>query len=292
MLNVLSTLRDILTVTVTDDSSVSLEIVPKCDRLESVTIDVPVEDNLVVRAWRAFWREFTGVEPEFGAHFRLEKAIPVGAGLGGGSSDAAALLRFITHSYGSVIRERLNISPAEFDSRILRVALSLGADLPYAFIGGVAWVRGVGEQVVPLSGFKGFKQRVLISIPRVSVSTADLYRLFREQYPEISIFSNEAALGIDTAFSELVASGLDGARLVKCYNEVICNDFEGVIVGFYPEVGELLSLARLSLAGVSSITGSGSAIFSLVSDSFDVSQYIALAARLGAQVSEGWIGDV
>lgn len=289
MLNVLSTLSDRLTVTITEDNLLSFEVLPKSDSLGPITIDAPVEDNLVVRAWRAFWGEFTNSEPPFGVSISLEKGIPVGAGLGGGSSDAAALLRFLTLSYGAVIRERLNISLSEFNTRVLQVALSLGADVPYAYFGGVAWVSGVGERVVPLKGFRGFSQRVLISIPKVSVPTVELYKLFRERYPDLSLFSAEAALGVDTVLSALVDSGLDGAGLKKNYREVICNDFEGVIVDFRPEVGELLNLARGSLEGISAITGSGSAIFSIVSDSVDVPRFRELAAQLGARVWDGWI---
>jgi 4-diphosphocytidyl-2C-methyl-D-erythritol kinase len=290
MLNVLSTLRDIVTLQITEKNLISLEVVPLPNSLGPITIDAPAEHNLVVRAWRAFWSEFANSEPPFGVRIRLEKAIPVGAGLGGGSSDAGAVLRFLTRSFSVGIQERIKISTSEFDRRVMRVALSLGADVPYAYFGGIAWVSGVGEIVAPLNGFRGFKQRVLISIPRVSVATGELYSFFRDQYPEISLFSAEAALGVDTALSALVDRGLDGAELVRLYPELICNDFEGSIICFRPEVGELLTLARESLPGVSSITGSGSAIFSIVTDSVDVLRYREVAAQLGAQVWDGWMG--
>ena len=82
----------------------------------------PGDDNLVVRALRAAGRS---------AHVRLRKRIPVGGGLGGGSADAAAVLRWAGVTD-------------------LGVAASLGADVPFCLVGGRAWVTGIGEAVEPL----------------------------------------------------------------------------------------------------------------------------------------------
>ena len=107
---------------------------------------VPSDDrNLVVRALRSVGKE---------ARVRLEKRIPVGAGLGGGSADAAAVLRWA-------------------GCRDLSLAASLGADVPFCLVGGRARVTGVGELVEPLP----FENRVFtLLLPGLAVPTAEVYR--------------------------------------------------------------------------------------------------------------------
>jgi 4-diphosphocytidyl-2-C-methyl-D-erythritol kinase len=107
------------------------------------------EANLVRRALASVGRT---------AHVRLEKRIPAGAGLGGGSADAAAVLRWAGVS-----------DPA--------VACALGADVPFCLVGGRALVSGVGEVVVPM----GFEERAFVLLtPPFGVSTAAVYRAWDE----------------------------------------------------------------------------------------------------------------
>jgi 4-diphosphocytidyl-2-C-methyl-D-erythritol kinase len=115
------------------------------DRLEVVGADVPVDDsNLVRRALAAVGRR---------AAVRVDKRIPVGAGLGGGSTDAAAVLRW-----------------AGCDD--VGVAASLGADVPFCVVGGRARVRGIGEVVEPLP----YEERTLTLLtPPLSCSTPAVY---------------------------------------------------------------------------------------------------------------------
>ena len=103
------------------------------------------EDNLVVRALRAVGRR---------AHVRLTKRIPLGAGLGGGSADAAAVLRWA-------------------GCRDLTVAAGLGADVPFCLAGGRAVVRGIGEVVTPLAPRR---QVFTLVTPPVPVATPAVYR--------------------------------------------------------------------------------------------------------------------
>ncbi|MFP5316844.1 MAG: 4-(cytidine 5'-diphospho)-2-C-methyl-D-erythritol kinase [Acidimicrobiia bacterium] len=107
------------------------------------------DDNLVRRALAAVGRT---------AHVRLVKHIPAGAGLGGGSSDAAAVLRWACESD-------------------LAVAAALGADVPFCLVGGRARVRGVGEVVEPLP----FEERTYTLVtPPIRVSTPDVYKAWDE----------------------------------------------------------------------------------------------------------------
>ncbi len=138
-----------VTVDLLDD----LHLVPDGDGLDVVgpaARGVPTtEENLVCRALRVAGRR---------AAVRLHKRIPVGAGLGGGSADAAAVLRWAGRR-----------DPA--------LALQLGADVPYCLVGGHAAVRGVGEVVEPLPPLT---RTFTLLIPPVAVSTADVYRAWDE----------------------------------------------------------------------------------------------------------------
>lgn len=119
---------------------------PAGDPLRSVPVD---DDNLVVRALRAVGRE---------AHVRLVKRIPAGGGLGGGSADAAAVLRWAGHDD-------------------LDVALSLGADVPFCLRGGRARVRGIGEALEPLP----YELRTFtLVVPPFGCSTPAVYRAWDE----------------------------------------------------------------------------------------------------------------
>jgi len=118
-------------------------------------------DNLVVRALELL-RRHSGCR--MGASVRLVKRIPVAAGLGGGSSDAAAALRLANSAW------QLNW-PAE---RLAEVATEVGSDVPFFLSGGAAVCRGRGEQVVRLHGMPRFD--VVIVKPPHGLSTADVYR--------------------------------------------------------------------------------------------------------------------
>ncbi len=113
-------------------------------------VSVPADDtNIVARALRLVGRR---------AGVRIDKSIPVGGGLGGGSADAAAILRWA----GGVEPER---------------AVTLGGDVPFCQLGGRALVEGVGERLTPLA----FEQRwVTLIMPDFGVSTADCYRAYDE----------------------------------------------------------------------------------------------------------------
>jgi 4-diphosphocytidyl-2-C-methyl-D-erythritol kinase len=114
-------------------------------------------DNLVLRAAR-LWRETTGIES--GAAFRLIKRIPAGAGMGGGSADAAATLAGLS----ALHRVRLG------RARSLELAARLGSDVPFALVGGTALGLGRGQRLTPVKLARPF--RALIAVPQWRVSTA------------------------------------------------------------------------------------------------------------------------
>lgn len=131
------------------------------------------EDNLCVRAAKAFYaalkmrlalktRPVAGLAE--GVSIRLEKKIPTGAGLGGGSSDAAAVLRLLNRLYGDPLPEEALFSLAE----------KLGADVPFCLYGGKCLCTGIGEELSPLPD--GERRALVIAKGQGSLSTAEMYR--------------------------------------------------------------------------------------------------------------------
>ena len=96
----------------------------------------------------------------------IEKEIPPGAGLGGGSSDAAAVLRSLNTMLGLDVPAR----------RLADLALALGADIPFFLTGGCARVRGIGERVDPIRGWAGHE--LILALPPIAVSTAWAFRAY------------------------------------------------------------------------------------------------------------------
>ena len=126
------------------------------------------EENLVVRAARLFFAE-TGVKES--VRMRLTKTIPHGAGLGGGSSDAAAALRILDGFYGSRLgRERM-----------MQMAAELGSDVPVFVDGGAAWCRGRGE-IVERADFTA-RVPVLLLKPEFGVPTPWAYKHWKDSRP-------------------------------------------------------------------------------------------------------------
>lgn len=268
MLNISTSLSDELRILLSDAPGVSLAVNPPAVALG------PQSDNLVVRAWDEFWREFSIDGPPSGVSVEITKRIPVGGGLGGGSSDAAAMLRFLVRTFGEHVGALLDLSKAELEARLMQVALRVGADVPYAYRGGMCWVTGIGERVFPLSSIVPWPGEVLIAVPSVSVPTIEFYGFLRERLPEV-------AVARDLLMEQLVSgeSTMPLARLIE-------NDFERHVVAFRPEVGEVLGLARQCYPETTALTGSGAAVFSLAQahDGASIARFEQRMAEAGMAV--------
>jgi 4-diphosphocytidyl-2-C-methyl-D-erythritol kinase len=180
---------------------------------------VPPEQDLVVRAARLLQRH-SGTR--LGADIALTKRIPLGGGLGGGSSDAATALVALNDLWGT---------GASGDD-LARLGLSLGADVPVFLLGRNAWAEGVGERLTPVE----LPPRWFAVVrPPVAISTAAVF-----QAPELTRNSPRI-----TIRGFLEAGGH--------------NDCEPVVVARYPEVRE--ALERLGRFGPARLTGTGSCVF-------------------------------
>lgn len=197
--------------------------------------DVPAnETNLVHRAAVAL-REFGGVRE--GARITLEKRIPTQAGLGGGSSDAAAALCGLASLW--------NVRCGRHELELL--GARLGADVPFFFTGGTALGTGLGTDITPLPDAPPLS--LLVVTPGVKVSTAEAYKLL-----------NAPALTKDEAEAKLPISRT-GLEFSGSLREVMRNDFERVVFRLEPEIARARAALDAAGARASMLSGSGSSVF-------------------------------
>ena len=191
------------------------------------------ETNL---AWRA--AEALGV----GASITLDKRIPAGAGLGGGSSDAAAVLMGLDRLYGLGIgRERLS-----------EIALELGADVPFFLTGGTARCRGVGERIEPLPPAPG--RRYLLAIPALATVTRDVYGGLE---PGLTGNPETATVFVRDYYRR------EGPGRFTCFNRL-----QAVAERLDPRLREVRRSAEDRYGCSLTLTGSGSAYFGLPGGEF------------------------
>lgn len=222
------------TISLADELTVSFAP----SRTTSISIEGTPEiaDNLVERAAR-FVLQTLGIEAE--VRFVLTKNIPAGAGLGGGSSDAAAVLLALPALAGRQI-------PPD---QLTEIAAALGSDVPFFLHGGTALGLGRGEELYPVPD-RGDKFVLLIT-PDVHSSTAEAYRDLSETLTLIPLQNK-----LRSFQQEVWQSGIG----------FTVNDFEGVVFARHPELRRIKdNLQRLG-SEVASMTGSGSAVFGIFRD--------------------------
>lgn len=224
------------TVGLFDRLRVSVSLRQSGTQLECDHPDLPSsQENLVYRAAEA-WRRASGFKGC--VRLYLEKAIPMGSGLGGGSSDAAAVLLAL---------ERLTGDRLDFSVRC-RLAAQLGSDVPLFLFGGRVLGCGRGEEVYPLSDLS--PRYCLIASPGFAVSTAEAY----------------AALGLRlTNRSDGIKLSELGKRSPFPLQEwgPAENDFESFVFARWPELAGVKRRLIRAGAKTASMTGSGSALYAI-----------------------------
>ena len=214
-------------------------------------------DNLVCRAVDAFRARLNRPIQSFRIH--LEKNIPIGAGLGGGSADAAAALRGLNRFYDQ-----------PFSTADLRqIAATLGSDIPFLVEGGTALMRGRGEILEALS-WEGVVFYVL-AYPEVEISTAWAYGQLGPILTENSPYFN--------FIISLSGGCVDHDRLF----EVLENDFTPAVDRAYPIVAELRSQLDRVGARAASMSGSGSTVYGIFDDRKTASQAHSALQRQGCR---------
>lgn len=202
--------------------------------------------NTVARAYAAFART-AGLAPDLAV--RLDKGIPTGAGLGGGSSDAAALLRHLN----SLAGER-SLAPAALGA----VAAEVGADTPFFLLNRPARGRGVGERLTPADpGLDGLF--LLLLCPDAAVNTGWAYRAWDDLPPREK--TPPPALG------EFLTWTAAGDKRSPCFfRACLWNSFENAVFPAHPELGRIKEdLLRRGACGAC-LSGSGSSLLGLFRD--------------------------
>ncbi|MDH5758167.1 MAG: 4-(cytidine 5'-diphospho)-2-C-methyl-D-erythritol kinase [Gemmatimonadota bacterium] len=214
-----------------------------------------VADNLAFRAAEAF-RAASGIPHAISVH--LEKRIPAGAGLGGGSSDAAAVLRALDHLHPGVVPR----------SELMAVGAALGSDVPF-FLGESAMARGTGrgEVLRPLPPLP--EAYVVLVLPPVHVATGPAFAALKR---------NESAV------REALPAPPGSWEAVS---EMATNDFEGVIAATHAEVAAALGALRDEGGRPALLSGSGAACFGVFPS---LERATAVAGRLEERL--GWPAPV
>ena len=197
-------------------------------------------DNLVLRALALLDRAAAPLE------VRLRKKIPVGAGLGGGSSDAAAVLLAGMRGELGDLGERDWIA----------LARSLGSDIPFFLVESGALVEGTGERVTALGALPTWW--TLIAIPPVAVNTGAAYRALAEARVTAPPASRPRSESASLRVLEAIQRGDFSAVCAHA-----CNDFEPVVTALEPRIADDLRALREAGAPLAMLSGSGACSFAL-----------------------------
>ena len=216
-----------------------LEITPEAEpgfRFETRgrVVDCPVDKNLVYKAAKLYFDEMAS--PGFGARIVLEKHLPDGAGLGGGSADAAFTLKGLSA-----------LDALADDATLARQALRLGADCPFFIYNRPMYAEGIGELLEPAPGVDLSGCWITIIKPRIYIST------------------KEAFAGIHCRPSETDLRELAGSPLGD-YRFVAVNDFEASVFPAHPELPAIKRRLYDMGAKYASMSGSGSSIYGIFTD--------------------------
>lgn len=210
----------------------ALEIVPAPTNSFSQTgipIEGPVEKNLVMKALHLLENHFT--IPPLEVH--LLKMIPFGAGLGGGSADAAFMLKLVNDFCGLELNE----------DRLEAFAATIGADCPFFIKNKPVFATGIGNVFEPVDLDLSDYYCCLVK-PDIAVSTPEAYAAVKPAFPEISL-------------KEIVA------KPVADWRECLVNDFERSVFPRFPEIKQIKERLYAHGAVYAAMSGSGSAVFGL-----------------------------
>ena len=241
----LISLCDTLTVSMQSEMSdaFSLTLSLSCDRSEIPT----GEDNLILRAARAY---FSAIDPAYGKiriDFALQKNIPMQGGLAGGSADAAAALIAINRLCGEPLTE----------SALCDLGVRLGADIPFCIRGrsGAQTARGIGEQMTPAPGLPS-SLTLLVVLPGTAVSTPAAFCLLDERYGQADVemrrCENEERYAVHLSALE---RGCMAALAKSSFNR-----FEEAVFALQPTTREVFDLVGKLDADFVRMSGSGPTI--------------------------------
>lgn len=222
-------LQDAIEITAVDNEKQTEENVDYRLKVTGNLLDGTPDDNLVIKAYRLLRNDFD-IAP---CAFNVFKHIPTGAGLGGGSSDAAFTIKALNDRFG------LGLT----DTQMEKYAARLGADCAFFIKNKPVMATGIGNVFSPIDlSLKG-KTLVLVK-PDIFVSTPDAYRLVKPQKPKQSL-------------AELLK------QPIETWKDNVKNDFEVSVFAKYPEIAGIKDMLYDLGAVYASMSGSGSSVFGI-----------------------------
>lgn len=210
-------------------------------------------DNLVAAAHAALETQTGKSLP---THMLLEKNLPVAAGLGGGSADAAAALRGLAQLH-------------ELDAPLFDIAATLGADVPVCLHAAPYFMSGIGHQLHTLSDLPACD--IVLVNPRLPLATAKVFKALAETG--------------DYSVTAPPPTGFADAKTLLAYMQQQGNDLEGVACGLVPEIGACLDALKASGVAHAAMSGSGASCFGLCAPGSGK----ALAARYRTIREKDWV---
>lgn len=203
------------------------------------------KDNLVYKAAELFF-DFTGLPP--GIKITLQKKIPMGAGLGGGSTDAATTLLALNMLFDAKI-------PLP---TLVNLSSQLGTDVPFCLIRGTALLRGKGEKVYSLPSIK--EGWLVLVYPNIHVSTSWAYSQVRDRLTERKLNNK---LSLKDLIKRIKSKQIQGVK------ELLYNKLEEVVIEKFPLIGEIKK--EFKKRGIADVlmSGSGSTVFAVVESEKD-----------------------
>jgi 4-diphosphocytidyl-2-C-methyl-D-erythritol kinase len=225
---------------------IGIEFEPARKTALAIEDKLAIPNNLILRAAEAV---LDAMKMRARVRFRLEKRIPMGGGLGGGSSNAAAVLLALPVLAGRVV-------PFE---KLAELGAALGSDVPFFLDGGTALGVARGTEIYPLADIT--PEPVLIVASGIHVATAAAYQALRR-----GLTSPGSSHKINTF--QLFVRALVDARSAKAASAFGANDFEPAVFGQFPQLKRMAAKLRIHAAGAR-MTGSGSALFALFDSKSD-----------------------
>ena len=193
------------------------------------------KSNICYKAYTEIKKEFSEVK---GIHIKIDKKIPIGSGLGGGSANAAALLKGIKNIYKLEVTE----------SKLEEIGGEVGADVPFFIRGKTQLGEGIGDKLTQLP--KAIIGTYLLVIPKISIRTEWAYSVIKNR------LNNQNKNAKFSSFSNEDYSSL----------QIFENDFEQIVIPAYPEIGAIKSKLLNLGARFASLSGSGSTVYGVYDD--------------------------
>jgi 4-diphosphocytidyl-2-C-methyl-D-erythritol kinase len=212
-----------------------------CDiKVTNLHIEGDEQKNLVVKAYKLLKEDFPQL-PRVHAH--LYKGIPTQAGMGGGSSDCAYMIRLLNEMF------TLGLS----DERMIQYAARLGADCPFFILSRPAYAEGIGERLQPIS-LDLSSYYIAVVRPDIPVSTKEAFSLIKPMKPARNC-------------RDIVM------QPVETWRNELTNDFEQSVFTLHPEIGAIKERLYDLGAVYAAMTGSGSSVFGLFREEIKIGEH-------------------